>query len=70
VTLTSAAGAVEEFTIEPEATLRVPVSNGTTYTLGHTERVHVSVTQAQYGLIAAYAIDPQTPGSSPLTVFP
>lgn len=70
VTLTSAAGVVEEFTIEPDAALRVPVSNGTTYTLGHSTPVHVSVTQAQSGFIAAYAIDPQTPGSSPLTVFP
>jgi hypothetical protein len=70
VTLTSAAGVVEEFTIEPDAVLRVPVSNGTTYTLGHSATVHAGITQAQFGLIAAYVIDPQTPGSSPLTVFP
>jgi hypothetical protein len=70
VTLTSAATAAEEFTIAPGATVRVPVSNGTTYTLGHTTPVHVSVTQAQDGFIAAYAVDPQTLGSSPLRVFP
>jgi hypothetical protein len=70
VVLTSAAGVVDEFTIEPGSTLRVPVSNGTTYTLGHDTPVYVSVTQAHGGFIAAYAIDPQTPGSSPLKVFP
>ncbi|WP_341954166.1 DUF5719 family protein [Salinibacterium sp. TMP30] len=70
VVLTTAAGVVEEFTIEPDATLRAPVANGTTYTLAHDNPVYVSVTHAQDGFIAAYAIDPQTPGSSPLKVFP
>ncbi|MGV8913438.1 MAG: DUF5719 family protein [Rhodoglobus sp.] len=70
VTLTSAAGVVEEFTIEPESTLRAPVSNGTTYTLGLSGPVQASVTQAQNGFISSYVIDPQAPGSSPLAVFP
>lgn len=70
ITLTSAAGLVEEFTIEAEGIVTVSVENGTTYTLGHSEPVHASVTQAQNGFIAAYAIAPQTPGSSPLKVFP
>lgn len=70
LTLTSADGVAKELTIEAGLTLRVPVSNGTTYTLEHSSPVHVSVTQAEDGFIAAYAIDPQTPGSSPLTVFP
>jgi hypothetical protein len=70
VTLTSSTGVAEEFTIEPNTTLRVPVSNGTTYTVEHGGQVSMSVTQAADGFISSYVIDPQTPGSSPLTVFP
>lgn len=70
VTLTSSAGDVEEFTIAADETLHAPVENGTTYTLDHDAAVFVSVTQAEEGFIAAYAVDPHAPGSSPLTVFP
>jgi len=70
VTLTSSTGVADEFTIEPNTTLRVPVSNGTTYTVEPSGRVSMSVTQAADGFISSYAIDPQTPGSSPLRVFP
>lgn len=62
--------AANEYTIEAGATLRVPVPNGETLTLVHSSRVFVSVTQAGDGFLSAYSIDPQTPGSSPLTVFP
>ncbi|EPR77599.1 putative secreted protein [Leifsonia rubra CMS 76R] len=70
VTLTSADGVVQEFTIAPQTTLRAAVSNGTTYTLVADTPIHVGITQEQDGFIAAYTVDPQTPGSSPLTVFP
>ncbi|QYH35626.1 DUF5719 family protein [Salinibacterium sp. M195] len=70
LTLTSADGSVAESTIEPATTLRVPLAQGETYELGHSARINVSVTQARSGFIASYVIDPQTPGSSPLTVFP
>lgn len=62
--------AAEEYTVEAGATLRVPVPQGETFTLAHNGRVFVSVTQAGDGFLSAYSIDPQTPGSSPLTVFP
>ncbi|WP_010203445.1 DUF5719 family protein [Salinibacterium sp. PAMC 21357] len=70
VTLTSTDGDIEEYTIKPDSVLRAPVTNGTSYTLGLSAPAFASITQAQKGFIAAYAIDPQTPGSSPLTVFP
>lgn len=70
VVVTPADGVTQEFTIEPKSTLETPVSNGITYTLGLSAPVHASVTQAQNGFVAAYAIDPQTPGSSPLNVYP
>lgn len=70
VSLVAADESVEEFTIEAGATVRLPVPNGETLTLAHSDRVFVSITQAADGFISAYSIDPQTPGSSPLTVFP
>lgn len=70
VTLSAVNGEAEEFIIEAGETVRVPVSNGTTYTLSHGGRVHVNVTQHASGFGSAYAVDPQTPGSSPLTIFP
>lgn len=70
VALTADAGFDEEYTIEPGATVRVPVSSGRTFTLNQSGPVYLSVTQEEDGFIAAYSIDPLTPGSSPLTVFP
>ncbi|MEV8253438.1 DUF5719 family protein [Rhodoglobus sp. NPDC076762] len=63
-------GSTEEFTIDADATLRLPAPSGETFMVAHTERVYVSVTHAANGFLAAYSIAPQTPGSSPLTVFP
>ncbi|MBH0053591.1 hypothetical protein I6E74_05315 [Salinibacterium sp. SWN139] len=70
VALTADAGFSEEYTIEPGTSVSVPVSSGRTFTLTQSGPVYASVTQAENGFIAAYSIDPQTPGSSPLTVFP
>jgi len=69
-TLTSAAGVDEQHSIEPASTWRVPVPNGTTLTLAPSAQLFVSITQAADGLISAYSVDAQTPGSTPLRVFP
>ncbi|QAV69962.1 hypothetical protein ESZ53_05650 [Salinibacterium sp. UTAS2018] len=60
----------EEYVIDAGQTLRLPVDNGDTLTANHSDRLFASVTQAENGFLSSYAIDPQTPGSSPLTVFP
>jgi len=70
VSLSAANEMEEEYTIEAGATLRLSVPNGETFTLAHSDRLFVSVTQAANGFVSAYSVDPQAPGSSPLKVFP
>jgi hypothetical protein len=70
VTVSALDGASSTLTIAAGASGQVALERGQTYALTGFELVHASVTIAENGMIAGYAVDPPGVGSAPIVIYP